>query len=93
MAAVILPEKFKIKGINDSKKLTPERRRAMTRDALLVFVKADRIRTVVNGDVIGLGDRSLSVLHTPGHASHHVALHDSASGAVFTGEAIGSHLP
>ncbi len=33
------------------------------------------------------------VVHTPGHASHHIALHDDRSGAVFTGEAIGSHLP
>jgi glyoxylase-like metal-dependent hydrolase (beta-lactamase superfamily II) len=56
-------------------------------------VAADRIRTVVDGDRIPLGERSLSVLSTPGHASHHVALQDSASGAVFTGEAIGSHLP
>ena len=56
-------------------------------------VASGRIRTVEDGDVIRLGDRSLSVLHTPGHASHHVALHDPTSGAVFTGEAIGSHLP
>jgi len=53
----------------------------------------DRLRAIADGDRIGLGDRSLDVLHTPGHASHHVALHDTASGAMFTGEAIGSHLP
>ena len=29
----------------------------------------------------------------PGTLSHHVALHDPATGAVFTGEAVGSHLP
>src|SRR4030095_8019176 len=29
----------------------------------------------------------------PAPASRRVALHDSASGAMFTGEAIGSHLP
>jgi glyoxylase-like metal-dependent hydrolase (beta-lactamase superfamily II) len=52
-----------------------------------------RIRTVAGGERIRLGDRSLDVLHTPGHASHHVALHDDASGVIFTGEAIGSHLP
>lgn len=68
-----------------------ERMRAFYGETLPVA--PDRIRTVVDGDEIRLGDRSLSVLHTPGHASHHVALHDSASGAVFTGEAIGSHLP
>lgn len=68
-----------------------ERMRAFYGETLPVA--PERIRTVVDGDEIRLGDRRLSVLHTPGHASHHVALHDSASGAVFTGEAIGSHLP
>jgi glyoxylase-like metal-dependent hydrolase (beta-lactamase superfamily II) len=53
----------------------------------------DRIRAVTDGSVISLGDRSLEVHHTPGHASHHVALLDTASGSVFTGEASGSHLP
>jgi glyoxylase-like metal-dependent hydrolase (beta-lactamase superfamily II) len=53
----------------------------------------DRLRIVADGDRIDLGDRRLDVLHTPGHASHHVALHESSSGAMFTGEAIGSHLP
>jgi glyoxylase-like metal-dependent hydrolase (beta-lactamase superfamily II) len=53
----------------------------------------ERIRTVADGDTIALGDRSLDVLHTPGHASHHVALADVRTGAVFTGEAVGSHLP
>ena len=56
-------------------------------------VDADRIRTVRDGDTIALGGRSLEVLHTPGHASHHVALVDSRTGGVFTGEAVGSHLP
>ena len=56
-------------------------------------VPAERLRAVGDGDTIAVGARSLAVVHTPGHASHHVALHDSRSGAVFTGEAIGSHLP
>jgi glyoxylase-like metal-dependent hydrolase (beta-lactamase superfamily II) len=54
---------------------------------------ADRVRAVVDGDRIDLGDRVVEVIHTPGHASHHVALLDDAAGALFTGEAIGSHLP
>jgi len=53
----------------------------------------DRIRSVTAGDRIDLGDRSLTVVHTPGHASHHVALHDDRAGAMWTGEAIGSYLP
>ena len=56
-------------------------------------VPASRVRAVADGDRIPLGSRELDVVHTPGHASHHVALHDSGSGALFTGEAIGSHLP
>lgn len=56
-------------------------------------VDPDRLQAVNDADTIALGNRELSVVHTPGHASHHVALHDSRSGALFTGEAIGSHLP
>jgi glyoxylase-like metal-dependent hydrolase (beta-lactamase superfamily II) len=53
----------------------------------------DRLSPVGDGDSIALGTRSLDVIHTPGHASHHMALHDPVNGAMFTGEAIGSHLP
>jgi glyoxylase-like metal-dependent hydrolase (beta-lactamase superfamily II) len=56
-------------------------------------VPADRLRAVADGDQIPLGGRKLSVFHTPGHASHHIALQDDRSGAIFTGEAVGSHLP
>lgn len=56
-------------------------------------VPADRLRAVTDGDTIPIGTAALSVLHTPGHASHHVALHHTGSGAMFTGESIGSHLP
>jgi glyoxylase-like metal-dependent hydrolase (beta-lactamase superfamily II) len=56
-------------------------------------VPADRLRPVADGDRIPLGDRALDVLATPGHASHHVAFQDDRTGALFTGEAIGSHLP
>ena len=56
-------------------------------------VPAGRLRSVQDADTISLGSRALEVVHTPGHASHHVALHDTRSGALFTGEAIGSYLP
>jgi glyoxylase-like metal-dependent hydrolase (beta-lactamase superfamily II) len=68
-----------------------ERMRALYGDMLPV--PQERVRAVADGDVIPLGTRSLHVLHTPGHASHHIALHDDTSGAMFTGEAIGSYLP
>jgi glyoxylase-like metal-dependent hydrolase (beta-lactamase superfamily II) len=56
-------------------------------------VPAERLRGVDEGDVIDLGDRAIEVLYTPGHASHHVALADSRTGAVFAGDALGIHLP
>jgi glyoxylase-like metal-dependent hydrolase (beta-lactamase superfamily II) len=56
-------------------------------------VPADRVRAIDDGTQIHLGDRSIEVLYTPGHASHHVALVDSDTGALFTGDALGIHLP
>jgi glyoxylase-like metal-dependent hydrolase (beta-lactamase superfamily II) len=54
---------------------------------------ADRVHAVGDGDRLELGNRALRVVHTPGHASHHIALFDELTGALFTGEAIGSYLP
>jgi glyoxylase-like metal-dependent hydrolase (beta-lactamase superfamily II) len=48
---------------------------------------------VEGADTIALGNRALEVLYTPGHASHHIALWEADGGAMFTGEAVGSHLP
>ncbi|MGH2679674.1 MAG: MBL fold metallo-hydrolase [Actinomycetota bacterium] len=56
-------------------------------------VASDRVRPLRDTDTIALGDRQLSVLDTPGHASHHVALVDSRTGGVFTGDALGIHVP
>ncbi len=56
-------------------------------------VSTDRLRPLGEGDKVELGDRRLDVMYTPGHASHHIALADSLSGAVFTGDALGIHLP
>ena len=56
-------------------------------------VAGDRVRPLQDGDEIAMGDRRLAVLDTPGHASHHVALVDSRTGAVFTGDALGIHVP
>jgi glyoxylase-like metal-dependent hydrolase (beta-lactamase superfamily II) len=83
----------------DPARLVASTARTYGEDRMLTFfgetrpVDPARIRTVVDGDVVPLGARALEVLHTPGHASHHVALADTATGVVFTGEAIGSHLP
>jgi glyoxylase-like metal-dependent hydrolase (beta-lactamase superfamily II) len=56
-------------------------------------VPGDRLRALSDGDVLSLGGRELRTLYTPGHASHHVCLVDSQTGAVFVGDALGVFLP
>ena len=57
-------------------------------------VPADRLRSLTDMDVVDLGDgHGLTALYTPGHASHHVALLDSATGGAFVGDALGVFLP
>lgn len=56
-------------------------------------VPAERVVPLADGDTIRFGrGRELIALHTPGHASHHVALHDPAHGDVYTGDVGGVRL-
>ncbi|MBI5013949.1 MAG: MBL fold metallo-hydrolase [Deltaproteobacteria bacterium] len=48
------------------------------------------IQPLRGADTIDLGSVVLRVLDAPGHAKHHVVLHDEASGALFSGDALGS---
>lgn len=53
-----------------------------------------RIRALEDGEEVPLGDgRSLVAVHSPGHAKHHMALHDTGSGVLFVGDAVGVRLP
>ncbi|MGH9122730.1 MAG: MBL fold metallo-hydrolase, partial [Acidimicrobiales bacterium] len=55
---------------------------------------ADRIRVLADGDAITIGPhRELRTIYSPGHAKHHLALHDSVSGLLFAGDAVGVRLP
>jgi len=56
-------------------------------------VAAQRIHALADGDRIDLGRRELVAFHTPGHAKHHLAISDTDTGAVFTGDALGIHPP
>ncbi len=56
-------------------------------------VPADRIRTPDDGETLSIAGRSLAVLHTPGHASHHIALHDADRRMIFTGDTAGVRAP
>jgi glyoxylase-like metal-dependent hydrolase (beta-lactamase superfamily II) len=55
---------------------------------------AERVRALEDGEEIAVGPgRSLVAVHSPGHASHHLALHDSGTGVLFAGDAAGVRLP
>ena len=56
-------------------------------------VPAGRVRPVGDGDTLWLAGRDLRAIHTPGHAGHHLALHDAARRLVFTGDAAGVRIP
>lgn len=45
-------------------------------------------RTLADGEVIGLGDRSLEVLHTPGHAPDALCLFDRGTGILLSGDTV-----
>jgi glyoxylase-like metal-dependent hydrolase (beta-lactamase superfamily II) len=55
---------------------------------------AERIHVLEDLEVIPVSsNRSLTAVDSPGHAKHHLALHDSLSGVLFAGDAVGVKLP
>ncbi len=54
----------------------------------------ERIHVLEDGEEIPVSPtRSLVAVDSPGHAKHHVALHDTLSGVLFAGDAVGVKLP
>jgi len=55
---------------------------------------AERIHVLTDGEEITVDPgRTLTTVDSPGHAKHHLALHDSESGLIFAGDAVGVRLP
>src|SRR5688572_17278508 len=55
---------------------------------------AERLHVLEDGEDIVVGPgRVLTTVDSPGHAKHHLALHDSESGILFVGDAVGVRLP
>lgn len=55
---------------------------------------ADRIHILEDGEEVRVGPtRVLTSIDSPGHAKHHLGLHDSESGILFVGDAVGVRLP
>lgn len=60
----------------------------------LIATPAERLVTLGEEGFVDLGDgRRLDAFHNPGHASHHVALVDSQTGDLYTGDAAGVFVP
>jgi glyoxylase-like metal-dependent hydrolase (beta-lactamase superfamily II) len=54
----------------------------------------ERLHVLDDGEEIEVGPgRTLTAIDSPGHAKHHVGLHDSLSGVLFAGDAVGVKLP
>jgi glyoxylase-like metal-dependent hydrolase (beta-lactamase superfamily II) len=62
----------------------------------LTPTEAERVHVLEDGEQIAVsanGSRTLTAVDSPGHAKHHLALHDSDSGLLFAGDAVGVRLP
>ncbi|MGH9174663.1 MAG: MBL fold metallo-hydrolase [Vicinamibacterales bacterium] len=59
----------------------------------IVPVPGDRINALTDGDRLDIGGRRLDVHYTPGHASHHVAVHDLRHNVTFVGDVAGIRIP
>ncbi len=54
----------------------------------------ERLHVLDDGEEIVIGPgRTLTTVDSPGHAKHHLGLHDSLSGVLFAGDAVGVKLP
>src|SRR3954469_24155380 len=55
---------------------------------------AERVHVLEDGEELRVSaNRTLTTVDSPGHAKHHLALHDSESGIMFVGDAVGVRLP
>ena len=55
----------------------------------LVPVPVERVIEAPEGHVVDLAGRELLCMDTPGHARHHICIHDARSRAFFTGDTFG----
>jgi glyoxylase-like metal-dependent hydrolase (beta-lactamase superfamily II) len=56
-------------------------------------IPEDRVRALEDGESVALGDATLRVLHTAGHANHHFVVHDPTLDTVYTGDTFGLVYP
>ena len=55
---------------------------------------SERLHVLLDGEELAVSaSRTLTAVDSPGHAKHHLGLHDSLSGVLFAGDAVGVKLP
>ena len=60
----------------------------------MTAVEPDRLHAAEDMERLDLGaGRSLTLVHSPGHAKHHIAILDDASGVLLVGDAAGVKVP
>jgi glyoxylase-like metal-dependent hydrolase (beta-lactamase superfamily II) len=55
----------------------------------IIPLEESRLKLVEDGDRLKLGGRELLIVHTPGHAGHHIAIFDEKTRGLFCGESLG----
>lgn len=56
-------------------------------------INKERVIECQDNQIFYIGDRELKTIYTPGHARHHIAIFDSSSKGVFTGDSLGLTYP
>ncbi len=56
-------------------------------------VDADRLQAAEDMQLLDLGGRRLTLVHSPGHAKHHIAVFDDTAGVLLVGDAVGVKVP
>ena len=55
----------------------------------LVAIPRERVTVASDGERLTLGNRTLELIHVPGHALHHYAVVDAAHDSIFSGDTFG----
>lgn len=58
-----------------------------------VSIPSARCKPLAGGETITVGQHTLEVIDTPGHAPHHCCLYDPDADVLFAGDAVGMNFP
>ena len=66
---------------------------ALIRSGEVVPVPAEHVKSVYDGALLKLGEKqTLTFIDSPGHATHHLCIHESRNNGIFTGDAAGMYF-